>query len=214
MEKSITALEPQKNNPRRVNVYLDHEFAFGLSRIVAAWLQVGEKLNAEKIQELIRRDEYEKALQLALRYIAYQPRTTLEVRSRLEKAGCEIAAIDEIVRELVEKNHLNDERYAQDWIETRATSKPRSYRFFFYELKRKGVAEDAISQAMHLAPSEKEMAYTLGLKYQARFSHLDEVQFKKKMQGVLARRAFPYDVIRETIDQLIDQRNLEEKIMR
>ena len=36
--KKITALTVQKKNPNRVNVHLDGEFAFGLARIVAAWL--------------------------------------------------------------------------------------------------------------------------------------------------------------------------------
>ena len=39
--KKITAIVAQKKKRNRVNIYLDGEFAFGLSRIVAAWLHVG-----------------------------------------------------------------------------------------------------------------------------------------------------------------------------
>ena len=35
----ITNLEPQKHDPQRLNVYLDGEFAFGVARAVAPWLQ-------------------------------------------------------------------------------------------------------------------------------------------------------------------------------
>ena len=48
----ITGLKLQKRNNDRVNVYLDGEFAFGLSRIVAAWLRTGQELSDEKIAEL------------------------------------------------------------------------------------------------------------------------------------------------------------------
>ena len=41
MIQRITALKLQKRNHQRVNVYLDGEYAFGLTRIVAAWLAVG-----------------------------------------------------------------------------------------------------------------------------------------------------------------------------
>jgi len=41
MTRMITALEPQKRNPDRVNVYLDGEFAFGLARRVAEDLRIG-----------------------------------------------------------------------------------------------------------------------------------------------------------------------------
>jgi regulatory protein len=47
--KKITALEVQKKNPNRVNLHLDGEFAFGLARITAAWLKVGDVLSDEKI---------------------------------------------------------------------------------------------------------------------------------------------------------------------
>ena len=40
MSGLITALKVQEHNTGRVNVYLDGEFAFGLSRITAAWLKV------------------------------------------------------------------------------------------------------------------------------------------------------------------------------
>ena len=50
--RKITAIEVQKRRPNRVNIHLDGEFAFGLARIVAAWLRVGQELSEEKIEEL------------------------------------------------------------------------------------------------------------------------------------------------------------------
>ena len=46
----ITALTAQKRNPNRLNVYLDGDFAFGVERIVAAWLSVGDEIDSEKLQ--------------------------------------------------------------------------------------------------------------------------------------------------------------------
>ncbi len=79
MEKKITALETQKNNPDRMNVYLDEEFAFGISRFVGAWLSVGQIIDEIKIKALIRDDDIERAFQFSLRYIAYKQRTETEV---------------------------------------------------------------------------------------------------------------------------------------
>ena len=50
--KKITAIVVQKRSPNRVNIYLDGEFAFGLARIVAAWLRTGQELSEEKIEQL------------------------------------------------------------------------------------------------------------------------------------------------------------------
>ena len=47
----ITALKIQKRDKERVSVYIDDEFAFGLSRQVAEWITVGQELSDEKIRE-------------------------------------------------------------------------------------------------------------------------------------------------------------------
>jgi regulatory protein len=209
MDHIITALEPQKKNPDRINVYIDHEFAFGISRFVGAWLKKGERLEEAKIQVLLENDEHEKALQKALHYLAYQPRSEMEIRTKLIACGFDEALVDAVLEDLREKGYLNDTRFARDWVESRASSKPRSRRFYSYELKRKGISEAAIHQAIETAPEDSELAHALGSKYLKRFANLDEAQFNKKMQGVLARRAFSYDIIKETINQLILERNME-----
>ena len=53
MEKTITGLELQNKNPNRLNVYLNHEFAFGISRFVGAWFKQGEKLDELSINQLL-----------------------------------------------------------------------------------------------------------------------------------------------------------------
>ena len=50
MGRKITALKAQKRNSQRINVYLDDEFAFGLSRFAAAWLQIGQELSPKKLK--------------------------------------------------------------------------------------------------------------------------------------------------------------------
>ena len=210
MEKIITALEPQKKNPERINVYLDDQFAFGISRFVGAWLKRGDKLEDSKIKQLLDEDQREVALQRALHFIAYQPRSEKEVSDKLTAAGIDEGIITVVLQELKEKNYLDDQSFAQNWIESRCASKPRSYRFYSYELKRKGISEEKIDQALQAAPPEEELAYRLGRKYMQRYAALAPEEFKKKIQGVLARRAFSYDVIRQTINKLNLERKMEE----
>ena len=210
MEKIITALEPQKKNPERINVYLDDQFAFGISRFVGAWLKRGDKLEDSKIKQLLDEDQREVALQRALHFIAYQPRSEKEVSDKLSAAGIDEGIITAVLQELKEKNYLDDQSFAQNWIESRCASKPRSYRFYSYELKRKGISEEKIDQALQAAPPEEELAYRLGRKYMQRYAALTPEEFKKKIQGVLARRAFSYDVIRQTINKLNLERKMEE----
>src|SRR3990172_4788022 len=76
----ITAIEPQQKDPQRVNVYLDGEFAFGLARITAGWLTVGQELGEEKVASLLAEDANKTAYQKALHFLSYRPRSSSEVR--------------------------------------------------------------------------------------------------------------------------------------
>ena len=78
--RKITAIVVQKRSPNRVNIYLDGEFAFGLARIVAAWLRTGQELSEEKIEQLQAEESRERAFQQALLFLSYRSRSEAEIR--------------------------------------------------------------------------------------------------------------------------------------
>ena len=96
----VTALRVQKHHPNRINVYLDNEFSFGLSRITAAWLKVGQQLSSSKIAKLQAQDEREVAYMKALRFLDYRPRSRAEVRKNLEKHAITPEVITDVFKRL------------------------------------------------------------------------------------------------------------------
>ena len=122
----ITAIEPQQKNPHRVNIYLDGEFAFGLARITAGWLKVGQELSEEKIASLQAEDASEMAYQKALHFLSYRPRSSAEVRQNLMKRGIPEALVEETVNRLQRAGLVNDQEFARAWVENRNTFQPRS----------------------------------------------------------------------------------------
>ncbi|RMF42333.1 MAG: regulatory protein RecX [Anaerolineae bacterium] len=206
MNRKITALRLQKRNPNRVNVYLDGEFAFGLSRIVAAWLQVGQELSAEKIAELQAQDAIEVAYQRALRFLEYRPRTRAEVQRNLQKHETPPEVIEEVLQRLERSGLLNDTAFAQAWIENRSAFRPRGIHALRQELRQRGVPEEVITEALqHVQPQEAELAYQAGLKRVRRFASLPWPDFRRKMGSYLARRGFPYPVIAEALQRLWEE---------
>ena len=116
MEYTITALSVQKKNPNRVNVYLNGEFAFGLSRIVAAWLYVGQNLSEEKIISLKVNDAEEVAYQRTLNYIGYRTRSMSEVEQYLRKLDCPDEIIENVCARLERSGLVSNETFAQTWV--------------------------------------------------------------------------------------------------
>jgi regulatory protein len=203
--KKITAIEAQKNNPKRVNIYLDGEFAFGLDRFVAAWLTVGQALEDEKAASLQLNDEQEKAYQQAMLFLSYRARSEAEVRKNLEKHKFPAAVIERTIERLREERLVNDEQFAQAWVANRSEFRPRSRRALTVELRQKGLTEADIRSATG-AVDEESLAYEAAQKRVRRLDGLEWPEFRKKLSEHLARRGFGYEVIALTVKRLWAER--------
>jgi len=206
VKREITAIKAQKHNRQRVNIYLDGEFAFGLSRFVAGWLEPGRKLTKAEIKKLQEEDTYEVAFQKALQFISHRPRSVDETRRRLSKKGFSDTVIEATLEKCLEKKWLDDLDFARHWIENRNTFHPRSDRLLRYELRLKGVADDVITQALEkYGGDEKELAYQAGIKKAKRYRQDTKFDFQKKVGGYLGRRGFHYGIVKPTVERLWKQ---------
>lgn len=201
----ITAIEAQKKNPNRVNIYLDDAYAFGLSRIVAAWLQVGQELSAEKIAELQAGDSREVAMQKAMNFLSYRARSVQEVRQNLQKHEFNEDVIEDTIQKLERAGLLNDKEFARAWVENRNTFRPRSRRALGMELRRKGIVEENYQPVLDSDVDEDALALQAAQKYARRLKGLDWQDFRNKLGGHLGRRGFSYDVIAPVVRQVWEQ---------
>jgi len=203
MEREITAIKAQKHNRQRVSIYLDGEFAFGLSRFVADWLEPGRKLTDAEIKKLQEEDTYEVAFQKAMQFIHHRPRSIEETHRRLSKKGFSDEVIEATLEKCLDKKWLDDLDFARQWIENRNTFRPRSDRLLRYELHLKGVADDVITQALEkVGGDENELAYKAGIKKAKRYRHETKFDFLKKVGGFLTRRGFHYGIVKPTVERL------------
>jgi regulatory protein len=193
MDRKITALRIQKRNPQRVNVYLDGIFAFGLARIVAAWLQVDQTLSPEKVTELQSQDEREVAYQRALKFIQYRPRTQSEIRQNLRKHEVPEAVIEHVLERLQQTGLTNDRLFAENWVENRSDLRPRSRFALAHELKKRGVGSEIIENSLNEV-DDAELAYQAASKQYRKYSNLDWQTYRQKMYGFLGRRGFNYEI--------------------
>lgn len=205
MSPRITAIEPQKNNPNRVNIYLDGEFAFGLTRWTAAWLQVGQELSEEKIESLKAEDERERVYQKALRFLSVRPRSVQEVRQNLQKHGVSLVLIEETLERLQGAGLLDDWVFARLWVENRADFRPRAPAILRLELQRKGVAEDIIQTVLQEMTDAELLALDAARRRARRLRDLPQREFYRKLSGFLARRGFSYEIIPSVCEQVWDE---------
>ena len=207
----ITALEVQKKNPRRVNIYLDGEFAFALARITAAWLKVGDELNPDKILQLQDREAREQAWQQAAFFLSFRPRSESEIRQNLRKHKISEPVIEHTLERLRQTRLAGDGDFARAWVENRTTFRPRGRRALESELRLKGLDQTTIQAAL-ADVDEDSLAYQAALRKALRFQGLDWLEFRKKLSDFLARRGFPYAVLAPVVKSVWDEMQSQEKI--
>jgi regulatory protein len=202
MTGRITAIEPQQKNPQRVNIYLDGAFAFGLARITAGWMKVGLELSDEKIAALKDDDAHEMTYQKALHFLSYRPRSSYEVRKNLINRGTPPPLVEETVTRLQRAGLVNDQEFAQAWVENRNTFRPRSRSALRMELRRKGLSDEVIQKVLDEHVDEEALANIAAQKYGPRLAGLEWLDFRQKLSGYLARRGFSYTTISPVVSKV------------
>lgn len=170
--------------------------------MVAAWLRVGQELGEEKAAALREEDAREMSIQKALRFLGYRARSVREVRSYLQKHEIPEAVIELTLKRLQETNLLNDQEFAQAWVENRATFRPRSRRALAMELRHKGLTDELIQQTLEQTVDESSLAREAARKYLRKAQGLDWPDFRNKLSGFLGRRGFSHDVIAPVLREL------------
>jgi regulatory protein len=216
--RKITAIQVQKRNPNRVNIHLDGEYALGLTRFVAGWLQVGQTLDEEKIAKLQAEDARERAMQQALLFLSYRARSEKEIRQNLSKHEIPEVVIEETLERLRQNGFANDRQFADAWVENRSTFRPRGRRALTLELRQKGIDDSTIESALEEI-DEEALAYEAGLKKARKLKgtvlspskDLEWSDFRKKTSDFLARRGFSYSVIAPIVSRLWNEIHAEEE---
>jgi regulatory protein len=149
-ESVVTALQPQRRDPQRVNVHVNGAFCCGAAyeAVHAERLRVGEPVTAEALARIRAADERWRAKQSALSLLAARPRARRELADRLRAKQFGSAAVEWAVGEAERLGLLDDAAFAESWVRDRLRLKPRGSRALVAELTRKGVASDVAHRAV------------------------------------------------------------------
>lgn len=201
---TITSIKPQKNQ-KRVNVYLDGKFAFGLDleTYVKLGLKVEQELMEKEVAEIVRKAEFQKVYDKILKFAALRPRSKKEFKAWLQRKKVHQTLHQELFNRLKRLDFIDDERFATWWVEQRLNFRPRSERIMNYELRSKGVEKGIINKVLSEAKiDELKIAKELTEKKKYRWRNLDDFEARKKISDFLARKGFGWDVIREVVKEI------------
>lgn len=213
----ITSVEPQKKNPQRFNIYLDGAFAFGADEdlVVEYRLVPGKVIDQLLVEKLLFEAEVGKLMARMYRLWNIRPRSEKEIRDYLKnlsykrkvKGQEEISeqAIELLINKLKQKGFLSDKEFAKAWMESRRKTKKKGKIALKAELYQKGIDRQLIDEMLEqiTSESEEELAKQALEKKIKVWKNLPKLELKKKAYEFLLRRGFEYEVVKETIENLM-----------
>ncbi len=201
--KTITDIKPQVKNPTRCNIYLDNSFYCGLEleTVMRHRLKIGASVSPEDLDEIQAESETMRALDKALNFISRSQKTKKQVADYLESKGYLEKTIEAVLDKMSAYKFINDQNYAKDYA--KSASKNKGKRLISLELKRKGVSDEDMGEALNDidGETETEAATKIAVKYLKSKEKTRENAVK--CYKYLLSKGFDYDTAKAAADKII-----------
>ncbi len=157
---------------------------------------------------MVSQDFYQSLLNAAFRFVSYRPRSAKEIHDflggklkRWNVAGS--ATLTKVLKRLEELNYIDDRKFAEWWVDQRNAFRPKGLALLSRELYQKGVSRSLIEEVLSSRTgSELEAAKIVAAKKFKLLGRLTTREQQKKLYGLLGRRGFSPDVIRNVVDEV------------
>jgi len=197
----ITAVKPQRNG-RRVNIYLDGKFGFGLDleNYLKLGLKVEQELSDREVEEIVKKAEFQKTSDKLLNFATLRPRSEKEIKGWLKRKKVHESLHKDLFNRLKRLELVNDREFAKWWVSQRQAFRPKSLRIMNYELRIKGVKKEIIEEVLSgIKIDEVKIAKKLLDKRAYKWRLLPKREAKLKMSQFLARKGFGWETIGKVI---------------
>lgn len=197
----ITAITPQKKDKTRCNIEVDGRFYCGMSLVTVMQyrLKTGMEISEGELAKIQLESEKETALDKALFHITATMKTEREIRDFLKKKGYLEDVQDDVIARMREYGFLDDAAYARAYVESMA--KRKGSRLIEAELKRKGVADEVISEALADFTGEDEAAKN-ALKKFLRGKDVTDKKVLQRAYSNLLSKGFDYETAKRALESL------------
>ncbi|HZJ34977.1 MAG TPA: RecX family transcriptional regulator [Candidatus Angelobacter sp.] len=208
----ITDIKLQTRDKNRVNVSVDGKYRFSLHsyQLVELGIKIGREYDEAELIALEQESQFGKVYGRALEYCLMRPHSSREVKDYLYrktrsmriktgelKPGVSPEIMSRVFERLIDKNYIDDTKFAKYWVENHSLAKGSSFRKLTIELRAKGINDEIIQQVMAgTERSDREEIQKIITKKRAHYP--DE----QKLTMYLARLGFAYSDIKQALSEL------------
>lgn len=217
-ELVITQINSGVRGPNRVNIFVNGKFSLSLDikQVIDYKVKVGKKLTELELQELHSASEFGKLYQRTLEWTLVRPRSVRETRDYLKRQQIkrnqtnrkrlhdqlkplpeiQNATTQLVLDRLIERDFVNDEKFAEHYIENRFVKKGISTKRLRLELTKKGINQDLVGRL--LEQSSRNEYDELMKMARKKVGHYDQ----PKLIAYLVRQGFEYQDVVEVVAKI------------
>ena len=144
---------------------------------------------------------------MCLRLLTLAPRTRVQLADAMHRRGIPEEVAEAILGSLTNAGLIDDAAYAKAWVESRHYARGLSRKSLSAELRRRGVEDDDISEAVETLEPEQEIDTARQLvarKLRSTRGQPADAR-ARRVAGMLARKGYPaglaFRLIREALEQ-------------
>lgn len=145
----ITKISAQKNNPDRVNIFVDSKYSFSLTinQVINEKIKLQQELDGQKIKYFQKISEEGKQKAKALEWLMLRPHSEKEFNEYIFKKKIDKEVAEQWKSDFIKFGYLSDQKFTKFWIDNRK-SKSKSNRYIISELKAKGISSELINTSL------------------------------------------------------------------
>ncbi|MFZ9987416.1 MAG: regulatory protein RecX [Candidatus Nanopelagicales bacterium] len=142
---------------------------------------------------------------LVLRRLDHAPRTRVELERYLTQRGIPDEAATTVLDRFTEVGLIDDLAYARGWVTSRHGTRGLGKRAVAQELRRKGVADDIIAEALDPIDADQERTRALQLA-RSRYPQVMNLPYAtqvRRLMGALTRRGYDVGLASAVVREVI-----------
>ncbi|SEG61210.1 regulatory protein [Thermomonospora echinospora] len=147
------------------------------------------------------------AREICLRLLTASPRTRAQLADALRRKGVPDEVAERVLGRFTDVGLIDDEAFARAWVQSRHAGRGLARRALASELRRRGVADETVHEAVESLDSEQEerTARELVGRKLPSTRRLDPAKRMRRLVGMLARKGYPpglaYRVVKEALEE-------------
>ena len=164
-------------------------------------LAPGQELEEDSFADRLSRLQFKDAYEASLNLLTARDMTAQGMIDALTRRRYTRSVAEAVCQKLVENRLIDDERYAQRYMELHREDAVGKYALK-RKLRSKGLSEELVGAALEEVDEQSQLqaARALAAKLAARYAGQDPRAARSKISQALARRGFGWDVISQALE--------------